>query len=102
MNKLVNDALRQFVTAQAGKLEVDLQQDLDLLRKYREFDPDLSRSVELAIKREAAHAGSDPLGGTLLPEGTDPPAGAPRVRTVGTPGAPTTVQRALGTILNRR
>ncbi len=102
VNKLVNDALLQFVRTEAGRLEVDLQQDIDLLRRYRELDPDLSRSVELAGDREMAYAGNDPLEGKLLPEETTPPGGAPRLQTVGVPWAPTAAQQDVRKILKRR
>jgi hypothetical protein len=73
VNKLVNDALAQYVKTQAGKMEVDLQQDIGLLRQYRELDPDLTRSVDQAVQRERGYVGRDPLEGELLPEGQEAP-----------------------------
>ena len=74
VNKLVNDALLQYVKAQAGKMHVELQQDVDLLQQYRDLDPDLTRSIEQGIQREIGYVGQDPIEGTLLPEGVDAPA----------------------------
>ncbi|HMN43836.1 MAG TPA: hypothetical protein PKE27_04655 [Povalibacter sp.] len=96
VNKLVNDALLQYVKAQAGKMEVDL------LREYRDLDPDLSRSVGQAVQREMGYVGRDPMEGILLPEGEDAPVSDRRMRMLGTPAAPSPAQRELRAILKRR
>ena len=102
MNKLVNDALLQYVKAQAGKMHVDLQQDVDLLQLYRDLDPDLTSSVTQAVQREMGYAGQDPREGELLPEGMEVPASNKKMRTVGQPAAPSPAQEDMRRILKRR
>jgi len=102
VNKLVNEALLQYVKAQAGKMELELQQDVDLLRRYCEWDPDLSRSVSRAAEREMAYAGRDPVEGELLPEGAEAPQGRRKADTLASPSEPDSAQRELRAILGRR
>jgi len=102
VNKLVNDALLLYVKAQAGKMHVDLQQDMDLLQQYRDLDPDLTRSVNQAVQREMGYVGQDPVEGELLPEGVEAPASNKKMKSVGQPSAPSLAQQEMRAILKRR
>ena len=61
LNRLINQALRDFVGRRSRELEGELQSRLDRLRAYRLQDPDDEKAIEACAKAEGAHP--DPVEG---------------------------------------
>jgi predicted transcriptional regulator len=54
LNRLINDALRDFVGKRSLELEGELQSRLDRLRSYRRQDPKHEKAIEAFAKAEGA------------------------------------------------
>jgi hypothetical protein len=67
LNKLVNEAVREYVTRRILETEVELASTLDELRAYRKSDPDFDRSIAEFINAEVSTA-HDPAEGHVVPE----------------------------------
>lgn len=68
MNKLINQALLQFVAKENFVVQEELEASLNLLRQYRESDPDFERAIDGVVSAELS-TDNDPAQGTIvLPE----------------------------------
>lgn len=63
-NKLVNEAVAEYVTRHALQTEEELQTVLKRVKAYRKTDPDFSQAIAAFADAEAAHGKSeDPMEG---------------------------------------
>ena len=69
VNKLIVQALDQFVTKESHALEAELEASLAQLRQYRAADPDFEQAIEAVVAAERPTE-EDPAQGELL---TDEP-----------------------------
>lgn len=53
-NQLVNEAVREFVAARARSVSADLSATLERLKAYQTSDPTGGKSMETAMRAEAA------------------------------------------------
>jgi hypothetical protein len=67
LNKLANEAVREYVARRISEVEIDLASILEDLRAYRKADPDFERSMAEFIKAEAS-ATHDPVEGRVVSE----------------------------------
>ena len=67
-NKLVNQAVREFVLRRSKQLEVDLEATLADLRAYQSLDPDFEESIAKFVAAEVALE-EDPTEGSVVVEG---------------------------------
>lgn len=67
LNKLVNEAVREYVTRRISETEIELASTLDGLRAYRKSDPDFDRSIAEFISAEMSNA-HDPAEGRVVSE----------------------------------
>lgn len=66
-NRLINEAVKRYVSQQQGQLEQELEATLADLRSYRRRDPDFDEAAALFVREEAAYGGDDPLEGRPAP-----------------------------------
>ncbi len=66
-NKLVNEAIREYVARRLLVLESELESTIEDLRAYRQRDPDFEQSIARFADAEAA-ASNDPAEGTVFVE----------------------------------
>lgn len=59
LNKMANEAIREYVARQIAAVETDLVSTLDDLRAYRKQDPNFERSFAKFIEAEVAVAAKD-------------------------------------------
>lgn len=71
-NKLVNEAIREYVARRTLTLTSELESTLEDLRAYRERDPDFDQAIAQFADAELA-ARSDPAEGTVFVEDDDLP-----------------------------
>jgi hypothetical protein len=64
LNKLANEAVREYVARRISEVEVDLASTLEDLRAYRKADPNFERSMAEFIEAEAS-ATHDPAEGRV-------------------------------------
>jgi hypothetical protein len=64
LNKLANEAVREYVARRISEVEVDLASTLEDLRAYRKADPNFERSMAEFIEAEAS-ATHDPVEGRV-------------------------------------
>lgn len=67
VNKLVNEAVREFVVRRSKQAEDELISALEDLRAYRKLDPDFERSSSEFIESEVS-AKHDPAEGPVVSE----------------------------------
>ena len=67
LNKLVNEAVREYVARRISEVEVDLASTLEDLRAYRKNDPNFERSIAEFVEAEAS-ATHDPAEGKVALE----------------------------------
>lgn len=65
LNKLVNEAVREYVARRISQAEIDLTSMLGDLRAYRKSDPDFKRAIADTAKIEAALK-DDPVEGKIV------------------------------------
>jgi hypothetical protein len=68
LNKLANEAVREYVARRISEVEVDLASTLEDLRAYRKGDPNFERSMAEFVEAEAS-AAHDPVEGRVVSEG---------------------------------
>jgi predicted transcriptional regulator len=66
-NKLVNEAIREYVARRTLELESELEATLEDLRAYRRRDPDFEQSIARFIDAEVS-AKDDPAEGSVFVE----------------------------------
>jgi hypothetical protein len=67
-NKLVNEALRDFVARRASEVESDLQQVLQRVRACRRSDPKFEKAISAFAAAEARLDSEDPVEGEAKPK----------------------------------
>ena len=68
MNKLINQALLQFVAKETLVVQEELEASLHSLRQYREADPNFEQAIEAVVAAELS-TDNDPAQGEIeLPE----------------------------------
>lgn len=67
LNKLVNEAMRDYVAHRISEVEVDLASTLEDLRTYHQSDPDFDRSIAAFVEAEVSTT-DDPAEGTVVAE----------------------------------
>jgi hypothetical protein len=67
LNKLANEAVREYVARRISEVEIDLASTLEDLRAYRKADPNFERSMAEFIEAEAS-ATHDPVEGRVVSE----------------------------------
>jgi hypothetical protein len=69
LNKLANEAVREYVARRISAVELELTTTLDDLRAYRLSDPDFARSFDKFVDAElAVSAKDDPAEGRVFVE----------------------------------
>jgi predicted transcriptional regulator len=67
-NKLVNEAVAEYVTRHSVQTEAALHRTLDRLKAYQRIDPDSEQAIDAFIDAEAAHGKhEDPMEGEIAP-----------------------------------
>ncbi len=66
MNKMVNEAVRDFIEKRTAEVEVDLRGVADRLRAYQQSDPGFLRAIARFSRAEAAHGAGDPVEGKVV------------------------------------
>ncbi|MFO8127272.1 hypothetical protein [Yoonia sp.] len=64
MNKLINQALLQYVAKETLVVQEELEASLNSLKQYREDDPNFERAIEEAVSAEVS-ADNDPAQGEI-------------------------------------
>ena len=63
LNRLVNEAVDEYLDVQAASLEADLEATLRRVKAYRNSDPDFEGAIARFAEAEADHAAEDPVEG---------------------------------------
>lgn len=74
LNKLVNEAVDDYVERRTAEVELDLVQTLERIQAARRQDPGFKRAIAEFAAAEARHAKSDPVEGTVLQSAEPGPA----------------------------
>ncbi|MGI3212846.1 hypothetical protein ACROSR_17240 [Roseovarius tibetensis] len=64
MNKLINQALLQYVAKETLVVQEELEASLNSLKQYREDDPNFERAIEEVVSAELS-ADNDPAQGEI-------------------------------------
>jgi predicted transcriptional regulator len=64
LNRLANEAIKEFVAKRILEVEADLESTLEDLRAYRKSDPDFANSIAELVRSEASAKG-DPAEGVV-------------------------------------
>ena len=67
LNRLANEAIKEFVAKRSLEVEADLVSTLEDLRAYRKSDPDFERSIAEYIEAEVSTK-HDPAEGKVVSE----------------------------------
>lgn len=74
INKMVNDAVGEYIRRQTAQVESDLTTTLAQLQAYRRADPEFAAARQAFIEGEALYGKDDPMEGRIVevtrPEGT--------------------------------
>jgi predicted transcriptional regulator len=63
LNRLVNEAVDEYLDVQAASLEADLEETLRRVKAYRSSAPDFEGAIAKFAEAEAGHAAEDPVEG---------------------------------------
>ena len=63
LNRLVNEAVGEYLEARSASLEADLEETLRRVRAYRKADPDFEAAIANFARAEAELAAEDPVEG---------------------------------------
>src|SRR5260370_13241068 len=66
LNRMVNEAVGEYLESRAAAVEADLEETLRRVRAYREADPDFESAISGFANAEAALAGEDPVEGKTV------------------------------------
>lgn len=66
LNRLVNEAVHDYLDVQAARLETDLEATLQRVKAYRAADPDFEYAIGRFADAEAEHAAEDPVEGSTV------------------------------------
>lgn len=64
LNRLVNEAVHDYLGVQAARLETDLEATLQRVKAYRAADPDFEHAMARFADAEAEHAAEDSVEGS--------------------------------------
>jgi hypothetical protein len=68
VNKMVNDAVGQYIQRETARVEVKLGDLLAQVKAYRKADPDFSHAHARVVEAEIKSVGNDPADGTPYTE----------------------------------
>ena len=63
LNRLVNEAVGEYLEGRAASMQADLEETLRRLRAYRKSDPDFEGAITTFAEAEADLAAEDPVEG---------------------------------------
>jgi anti-sigma factor RsiW len=63
VNRMVNEAVGEYLASRAAAVEADLEETLRRVRAYREGDPHFESAIAKFADEEAALANEDPVEG---------------------------------------
>jgi phytoene dehydrogenase-like protein len=63
LNRLVNEAVDQYLDDQAASVEADLEDTLQRIKAFRKSDPDFEGAIAAFAEAEADRAAEDPVEG---------------------------------------
>ncbi|MBI2221593.1 MAG: hypothetical protein HYU53_10350 [Acidobacteria bacterium] len=63
LNRLVNEAVGEYLEARAASVEAELEETLRRVRAYRQADPDFESAISKFAEAESELAGEDPVEG---------------------------------------
>jgi len=66
VNKMVNEAVGEYIQKRAAEVEADLTGVLDQVKAYRRADPQFKHALGRFVKAEARHGGDDPIEGVVV------------------------------------
>ena len=69
MNRMINEAVRNYVERQSSEVEAELQQVLERVKAYRRSDPGYKRLWAEFVDAEARHGKDDPVEGRIKSAG---------------------------------
>ena len=72
INKIVHDALADYIERGTADMEADIEDTLSRLRHYRRSDPGFKRAIAAFVDAEATHGSRDPVEGRTLSEAPGP------------------------------
>ena len=72
VNKIVNEALAEYIDKGTARLEADFEEALDRLKEYRRSDPGFKRAVRAFVDAEVACGAHDPVEGRPIPREVGP------------------------------
>ena len=67
MNRLVNEAVRGFISKRSAEVEADLERTLEALKASRKKDPDFESAIARFAEAEASLGHEDPAEGKPVP-----------------------------------
>jgi predicted DNA-binding protein len=67
-NRLVNEAVEDFLKTRSAKVESDLEQILKRVRAYRDKDPNFEIAIAAFVDAEASLGAEDPAEGHTQPK----------------------------------
>lgn len=65
-NKLVNEAVAEYVTRHALQAEDEVKAVLRSLKSYQKSDPDFAQAIAAFVDAEASHGKDDPMEGQTV------------------------------------
>lgn len=68
VNKMVNDAVGQYIQRETARVEVNLGDLLAQVKAYRKADPDFGHAHARVVEAEREAVGKDPVDGTPYTE----------------------------------
>ena len=72
INKIVHDALADYIEKGAMDMEADIEDTLRRLRQYRRSDPGFKRAIAAFVDAEATYGSRDPVEGRTISEQPGP------------------------------
>ena len=66
LNKLVNEAVDDYVERRTAEVELDLEETLQRIKAARKKDPKFKRAIAEFVAAEVRYAKSDPAEGTVV------------------------------------
>lgn len=64
MNRLVNEAVDEFLEVQSASLEADIEETLRRVKAYRTSEQDFEGAIATFVEGEVDRGGEDPAEGT--------------------------------------
>jgi hypothetical protein len=93
VNKMVNEAVGEYIQKRAAEVEADLTGVLEQVKAYRRADPQFKQALAQFVRAEARHGGDDPVEGVVVD--VEPPARVRRSKAKSKAGPAQTMVREL-------